>query len=61
MGLKAVAGGGLVVAFSLVSDRLKPKALAGLFSGAPSVALASLTDGMRPRSTSEERSSGRSH
>jgi len=39
---KAIAGGCLVVAFSMLSDRLKPKTLAGLFSGAPSVALASL-------------------
>ena len=39
---KALAGGCLVVAFSMLSDRLKPKTLAGLFSGAPSVALASL-------------------
>lgn len=42
IGLKAIAGGTLVVAFALVSDRLKPKTLAGVFSGAPSVALASL-------------------
>jgi len=42
IGLKAIAGGSLVVAFALVSDRLQPKTLAGLFSGAPSVALASL-------------------
>ncbi len=42
IGLKAVAGGTLVAAFALLSDRLKPKTLAGVFSGAPSVALASL-------------------
>jgi len=40
--VKAIAGGCLVVAFAMLSDRLKPKTLAGLFSGAPSVALASL-------------------
>ena len=39
---KAIAGGCLVVAFAMLSDRLKPKTVAGLFSGAPSVALASL-------------------
>jgi hypothetical protein len=39
---KAIAGGCLVVAFSMLSNRLKPKMLAGLFSGAPSVALTSL-------------------
>lgn len=42
VGLKAIAGGSMVVLFTLVSDRLKPKTLAGIFSGAPSVALASL-------------------
>lgn len=42
IGLKAVAGGVLVVAFSLIAQQLHPKTLAGLFSGAPSVALASL-------------------
>jgi hypothetical protein len=37
-----VAGGCLVVAISMLSDVLKPKVFAGLFAGAPSVALASL-------------------
>jgi hypothetical protein len=40
--LKALAGGTLVVAFSALSDVLKPKAFAGLFAAAPSVALTSL-------------------
>jgi len=40
--LKALAGGTLVVAFSGLGDVLKPKAFAGLFGAAPSVALASL-------------------
>jgi hypothetical protein len=40
--LKALAGGTLVAAFSLLGDVLKPKAFAGLFAAAPSVALASL-------------------
>lgn len=40
--LKALAGGSLVVAFSGLGDVLKPKAFAGLFGAAPSVALASL-------------------
>ena len=43
VGLKAVFGGVLVVAFSALSDVIQPKAFAGLFSAAPSVALASLT------------------
>lgn len=40
--LRALAGGTLVVCFALVSEVLKPKAFAGLFSSAPSVACASL-------------------
>lgn len=39
---RVVAGGLLVVAFAIVSDMLKPKMFAGLFSAAPSVATASL-------------------
>src|SRR2546429_9546149 len=42
IGLKALAGGTLVVAFAVLSDALKPKTFAGLFSAAPSVAVASL-------------------
>ena len=42
LGVRVLAGGALVVAFSLVSDMLKPKTFAGLFSAAPSVATASL-------------------
>lgn len=40
--LKALAGGSLVVAFALLGEVLHPKWLAGLFSAAPSVALAGL-------------------
>jgi Protein of unknown function (DUF3147) len=40
--LKALAGGSLVVAFALMGEVLHPKWLAGLFSAAPSVALAGL-------------------
>ena len=42
LGVRALAGGALVVAFAMVSDMLKPKTFAGLFSAAPSVATASL-------------------
>lgn len=42
LGLKVLAGGFFVVAFALISDVLRPKMFAGLFSAAPSVALASL-------------------
>jgi uncharacterized membrane protein (GlpM family) len=42
IGLKAVVGGLAVVAFSLLGQAGHPKRFAGLFSAAPSVALASL-------------------
>jgi len=42
LGLKAVNGGLFVVVFALVSEVLTPKRFAGLFSAAPSVALANL-------------------
>jgi hypothetical protein len=40
--LRGLAGGTLVVVFALVGEIISPKAFAGLFSAAPSVALASL-------------------
>ena len=40
VGLKTLIGGTLVVGFSALGDGLKPKAFAGLFAAAPSVALA---------------------
>lgn len=40
--IKGLAGGGLVVAFALISEGLSPKRFAGLFSAAPAVALAGL-------------------
>ena len=40
--LKGLAGGLLVVAFALLSQCLSPKRFAGLFSAAPSVAVAGL-------------------
>jgi hypothetical protein len=42
VGLKALVGGTMVVAFSALGDTLKPRAFAGLFAAVPSVALASL-------------------
>lgn len=42
LGLKAANGGLFVVVFALVSEVLTPKRFAGLFSAAPSVALANL-------------------
>ncbi len=41
--LKGAAGGALVVAFAILSQGLKPKRFAGLFSAAPAVALVGLT------------------
>lgn len=43
LAIKGLAGGTLVVAFALLSESLSPKRFAGLFSAAPSVALAGLT------------------
>jgi hypothetical protein len=40
--IKGLAGGCFVVLFALIGEALKPKAFAGLFSAAPSVALAGL-------------------
>jgi hypothetical protein len=41
-GLKALAGGLLVVAFAVAAQMINPKRLAGILSAAPSVALGSL-------------------
>ncbi|MGI8507525.1 MAG: DUF3147 family protein [Solirubrobacteraceae bacterium] len=41
--LKGVAGGSLVLAFSVLSAILEPKRFAGVFSAAPAVAIAGLT------------------
>jgi hypothetical protein len=40
--IKAINGGLFVVAFALVGEMAKPKRFAGLFSAAPSIALANL-------------------
>jgi hypothetical protein len=42
LALRGVAGGTLVVVFALIGEVVKPKAFSGLFSAAPSVAVASL-------------------
>ena len=42
LGIKAMNGGLFVVLFSLIAEMLEPKRFAGLFSAAPSVALANL-------------------
>jgi hypothetical protein len=43
LGLKAVNGGLIVVAFALLGESFEPKRFAGIFSAAPTVALANLT------------------
>ncbi|HKR99718.1 MAG TPA: DUF3147 family protein [Candidatus Dormibacteraeota bacterium] len=40
--VRAVLGGAFVVAFSVLSEVLRPKSFSGIFAAAPSVALASL-------------------
>jgi hypothetical protein len=40
--MRGLAGGTLVVVLALIGEVVRPKAFAGLFSAAPSVALASL-------------------
>lgn len=40
--IRVLAGGALVAGFAVLGDALKPKMFSGLFSGAPSVATASL-------------------
>ena len=42
LALRGLAGGVLVVVFALVGEVVTPKAFSGLFSAAPSVAIASL-------------------
>jgi ABC-type spermidine/putrescine transport system permease subunit I len=42
LALRAVAAGALVVIFALIGEVVTPKAFSGLFSAAPSVAVASL-------------------
>jgi hypothetical protein len=41
--VRFIAGGAIVLAFACLADVLRPKSFAGLFSAAPSVALATLT------------------
>lgn len=42
LAVKGLAGGCLVVVFALLSEGLRPKRFAGLFSAAPAVAIAGL-------------------
>jgi len=42
LGIRFLLGGGIVSLFALLGDVFKPKSFAGLFSAAPSIALATL-------------------
>ena len=42
LAIKGLLGGGLVVAFSLLAEAVRPKSFAGLFGAAPSIAVAGL-------------------
>lgn len=42
LAIRGLAGGALVVLFSVAGELLRPKSFAGIFAAAPSVALASL-------------------
>lgn len=43
IGLKGLIGGSVVVLFAVAGEVLRPRVVAGITSGAPSVAIASLT------------------
>ena len=49
--LRVVLGGAVVSVFALLGDLLKPKRFAGLFSAAPSVALATLALAVKQHGT----------
>jgi hypothetical protein len=58
--LRFVIGGLVVSTFALIGDLFKPKSFAGLFSAAPSVALASLGLAIATHGTSYAAIEGRS-
>jgi hypothetical protein len=57
LALRGLAGGLLVVAFALIAEVVDPKAFAGLFAAAPSVAIASLAITVLTESASKARES----
>lgn len=57
LALRGLAGGLLVVVFALVAEVVDPKAFAGLFAAAPSVAIASLAITVISDGASEARQS----
>ena len=57
LALRGLAGGMLVVAFALIAEVVDPKAFAGLFAAAPSVAIASLAITVISESATDARQS----
>jgi len=57
LALRGLAGGLLVVVFALIAEVVDPKAFAGLFAAAPSVAVASLAITVITESASKARHS----
>jgi len=55
LALRGLAGGTLVMAFALIGEVVTPKAFSGLFSCAPSVAVASLVITFMSESTTKAR------
>lgn len=58
--LRMVVGGAIVSIFAMAGDVLKPKSFAGLFSAAPSVALATVALTVREHGTEYASIEGRS-
>lgn len=60
LALRGLAGGALVVAFSLLGELLRPKSFAGIFAAAPSIAIASLlvTDAVKGQAAVHESALG---
>ena len=57
LAVKGLLGGGLVVAFALLSETLRPKRFAGLFSAAPAVALAGMSVSLLAKGSHDVRES----
>src|SRR5690349_19613114 len=55
LALRGLAGGVLVVVFAVIGEAVSPKAFSGLFSSAPSVAIASLAITIVAEGTREAR------
>src|SRR5215471_7479167 len=58
--VRAILGGIVVSSFALLGDVLRPKSFAGLFSAAPSVALATLALGVKQHGVTYGSIEGRS-